>query len=245
VGEDQRAKEPANRGAKVTFRRVARVQPRMIFRDGVADLGLLRDFPSLPDTATELQGLSKSLGAGPGSLILREHATETEIRARKDMDQFRVITFATHGITAGEIDGASEPALVLTPPDTSSKDDDGLLTASEISALNLDANWVILSACNTAASDGTPGAESLSGLARAFFFAGARTLLVSHWSVESAAASLYTQTMMLAITKLPNISEAEAARLAKVRIMTDPDKEHYGHPIYWAPFSVVGDGWRR
>jgi CHAT domain-containing protein len=81
---------------------------------------------------------------------------------------------------------------VLTPPDEGSEADDGLLTASEIATLDLNADWVILSACNTAAADGTPGAEGLSGMAKAFFYAGARALLVSHWSVNSEAAVAIT-----------------------------------------------------
>jgi len=83
-----------------------------------------------------------------------------------------VLTFATHGLLAGDLKGLSEPALVLTPPKEGTELDDGLLTASEVAQLKLDADWVILSACNTAAPDGTPGAEGLSGLAKAFFYAG-------------------------------------------------------------------------
>src|SRR6185436_963383 len=81
------------------------------------------------------------------------------------------------------------------PPEKGSELDDGLLTASEISRLKLDADWVVLSACNTAAPDGTPGAEGLSGLARAFFYAGARSLLVSHWAVASDATVALTTRM--------------------------------------------------
>src|SRR5262245_66451196 len=86
--------------------------------------------------------------------------------------------------------GASiaEPALLLTPPNQPSEEDDGLLTASEAALLKLDADWVVLSACNTAAGDGNAtGAEALSGLARAFFYAGARALRVSHWAVDSTS----------------------------------------------------------
>jgi CHAT domain-containing protein len=90
--------------------------------------------------------------------------------------------FATHGTIAGEIEGASEPGLILTPPKAQSDVDDGYLSASEVAGLKLDAEWVILSACNTAAG-GFEKAEALSGLARAFFYAGARALLVSHWGV--------------------------------------------------------------
>ena len=93
---------------------------------------------------------------------------------------------------AGEISGLNEPGLVLTPPEKPSEEDHGFLAASETATLDLNADWVLLSACNTAAADGAPGAEGLSGLARAFFYAGARTLLVSHWSVYSTAAVALT-----------------------------------------------------
>ena len=81
--------------------------------------------------------------------------------------------------------GLGEPALVLTIPKEATPLDDGLLTANEIAQLKLNADWVVLSACNTAAGD-KPGAEALSGLARTFFYAGTRALLVSHWAVETA-----------------------------------------------------------
>jgi CHAT domain-containing protein len=91
-----------------------------------------------------------------------------------------MIHFATHGALAGELKGTHEPGLILTPPATTSEDDDGYLSASEIAALKLDADWLVLSACNTAAG-GAANAEALSGLGRAFIYAGARSLLVSHW----------------------------------------------------------------
>ena len=107
---------------------------------------------------------------------------------RSPLDQYRIIQFATHGLVSGELKGLAEPALGLTPPLKATADDDGLLTASKIAALKLNADWVVLSACNTAAGDGIPGAGGLSGLARAFFYAGARSVLVSHWSTRSQAA---------------------------------------------------------
>ena len=82
----------------------------------------------------------------------------------------------------------SEAGLVLTPPEKSNEQDDGFQTASEVAQLKLNADWVILSACDTASSDGTPGAEGLSGLAKAFFFAGSRALLVSACPVLTVAA---------------------------------------------------------
>jgi CHAT domain-containing protein len=88
---------------------------------------------------------------------------------------YRVVYFATHGLVAGEVKGIGEPSLALTIPANPTDIDDGLLTSSEVAQLKLNADWVVLSACDTMAG-GTPGAEALSGLARAFFYAGTRAL---------------------------------------------------------------------
>ena len=109
-------------------------------------------------------------------------ATETAVK-QASLDQYGIVYFATHALVTGDLKAfakaKAEPALVLTIPDKPTDKDDGLLQASEVSELKLNADWVVLSACNTAASDGV-GAEALSGLARAFFYAGARSLVVSH-----------------------------------------------------------------
>ena len=103
-----------------------------------------------------------------------------------------------------------EPALVLTPPDKpANADDDGLLMASEIAALKLNADWVVLSACNTAAGEEI-GAQALSGLARAFFYAGGRALLVSHWPVYSDAAVRLTTSAFAELERNPKAGRAEA-----------------------------------
>ena len=130
-----------------------------------------------------------------------------------DLSDYRILAFATHGLVSGEMKGLAEPALVFTPPESGTEADDGLLTASEIATLELDADWVILSACNTAAADGTPGAEGLSGMAKAFFYAGARALLVSHWSVNSPAGKA---RVIAANTKHGRRSKAHAARIREI-----------------------------
>jgi CHAT domain-containing protein len=119
--------------------------------------------------------------------------------------------------------------------------DDGLLTASEVAQLKLNADWVVLSACNTAAGD-TPGAEAFSGLARAFFYAGARALLVSHWSVASDAATRLTTSTFDVMKSDPNIGRAEALRRAMVDYMNDTGVPLNAYPAFWGPFSVVGEG---
>ena len=181
------------------------------------------------------------MGADTDAVYLRERATEKLARSI-DLSRFRVLAFATHGLIAGDIKGLAEPALVMTPPEVGSEQNDGLLTASEIALLDLDADWVILSACNTAAADGTPGGEGLSGLAKAFFFAGARALLVSHWSVASDATVKLTTGMLGALAKDPAIGRAESLRRAMLALMADAEKPYYAHPMFWAPFVVVGEG---
>ena len=210
-------------------------------RGAVADVDSVRKLPRLPDTAIELRALGGSLQADDASLFLRERATETLVRS-EDLSRYRVLAFATHGLVAGELKGVAEPALVSTPPETGSEDDDGLLTASEIATLKLDADWVILSACNTAAADGTPGAEGLSGLAKAFFYANARALLVSHWSVNSEAAVAITTGMLGEMASDSNVGRAEALRRSMLAMLANEKNDYFAHPMFWAPFVVVGEG---
>jgi CHAT domain-containing protein len=139
---------------------------------------------------------------------------------RVALENYRVVYFATHGLVAGDVKGIGEPSLVLTLPAQPTAFDDGLLTASEVAQLKLNADWVVLSACNTAAGD-KPGAEALSGLTRAFFYAGARALLVSHWSVDSEAATRLTTSSFDVIKSTPGIGRAEALRRAMLAYMND------------------------
>ncbi|MFC4725359.1 CHAT domain-containing protein [Glycocaulis abyssi] len=208
--------------------------------DGVfqADVEAVRALSALPNTRPELVALAEAFGAEPRrDLLVGDSATETNLRNTAGLSNRQVIAFATHGLIADELPGLTEPALVLTPPAEASDGDDGLLTASEIARdLTLDADWVILSACNTAAPGGA-GAESLSGLASAFFYAGARALLVSHWVVDDAAARRITTGTLSAMNADPSAGRAEALRQSMMSMMDDPD---FTHPAMWAPFVLVG-----
>src|SRR5205823_11062062 len=139
---------------------------------------------------------------------------------RAPLADYRIVYFSTHGLVAGDVKGIAEPSLALSIPAQPSELDDGLLTASEVAQLKLNADWVVLSACNTIAGD-KPGAEALSGLARAFFYAGARALLVSHWAVESNAAMRLT-TSTFDVMKLDrSAGRAEALRRAMLAYLND------------------------
>jgi CHAT domain-containing protein/tetratricopeptide (TPR) repeat protein len=205
------------------------------------DIDRLRTgLPALPDTGDELRKVAHDLGASDDDIKLGAAATVTNVKSMP-LEQYRVIDFATHGLVAGEVGGLSEPALVLSLPDKPTAEDDGLLTASRIAKLNLDADWAVLSACNTAAGD-KPGAEGLSGLARAFFYAGARSLLVSHWPVESEAAVKLTTGAFAELAKNPQIGRAEALRRSMRALIADRSSEHNADPSSWAPFVLVGEG---
>lgn len=210
-------------------------------RGSLADVSKVRELPRLPETADELKALAASLGGGAEDLFLGPRATETAVKTA-DLSKYRVLAFATHGLTAGDFAEVGEPALVMTPPATASEGDDGLLTAGEVAHLRLNADWVVLSACNTAAPDGTPGAEGLSGLARAFFYAGSRALLVSHWPVDSQAATRLTTRLFEIAAAEPAIGRAEALQRSMLELMASTDRPYYSHPIFWAPFVVVGEG---
>ena len=234
----------AERGAAGTRTAQARGVTRSYtaFWKGVSiDRGELANaLPRLPDTADELKKVASSLEAGADDIYLREAASESTVK-RVSLSDYRVVYFATHGLVAGEVKGLAEPSLALTLPRQASEVDDGLLTASEIAQLKLNADWVVLSACNTVAGD-KPGAEALSGLARAFFYAGARALLVSHWAVESRAATRLTTATFDLLRTDPKLGRAEALRRAMLAHLADTSTPMNAYPAIWAPFEIVGEG---
>jgi CHAT domain-containing protein len=212
-------------------------------RGGIAEVADLRLAPPLPETADELCDVAKAVGATEADILLGARARESEIKRLSEagtLRSYRIVHFATHGALTGEISASAEPGLLLTPPQTGTEVDDGYLSASEIAGLKLDADWVILSACNTAAAE-AKGAEALSGLARAFFYAGARALLVSHWAVDTEATVKLITGAVKRLTSDRTVGRAEAMRQSMLT-MIDKGEPNEAHPKYWAPFVVVGEG---
>ena len=214
------------------------------YRGVIADTTALgKALPPLPETADELREVAKQLGAKPEDIKLGEAATVTDVKHER-LSDYRVVYFATHALVAGEIEkfakAKAEPALVLSIPATPSEEDNGLLTASDVAMLKLNPDFVVLSACNTAAGD-KPGAEALSGLARAFFYAGAKSLVVSHWEVDSEATVALMGGLFAALKAHPDLSHAEALRLSMLQMIGNSSKPEWAQPEFWAPFVVVGE----
>ncbi len=194
----------------------------------------------LPDTADELNAVAKDLGVPKSDIHLGSDASETTVK-RTPLADYAIVYFATHGLVAGDIKGIAEPALALSIPKEPSALDDGLLTASEVAQLKLNADFVVLSACNTIAGD-RPGAEALSGLARSFFYAGARALLVTHWAVVSEAAARLTISTFDRLKADSNIGRAEALRQAMLGYLNDTSSPQNAYPAFWGPFALIGEG---
>jgi CHAT domain-containing protein len=197
--------------------------------------------PRLRYAAAELELLRSALGGPPASVRVGDAATEGAVRAA-NLSETRVLAFATHGALADEF-GLGEPGLVFTPPAQPSESDDGVLAASEIVRLRLNAEFAILSACDTGAGDGR-GGDALTGLARAFFYAGARLLLVSHWPIRDDVAPRITVRTVQLRHDDPALSPAEALQRAMREVRNDPDDSAFAHPASWAAFFLVGDGAR-
>ena len=208
----------------------------------------LAQLPRLPDTAEELKSIALALQADPSKVLnLGKDANENNVKTM-NLSKFKIVAFATHGLVPGELDGLSQPALALTAPAVADTDGDGLLTMEEILALKLDADWVVLSACNTAAG-AVAGAEAASGLGRAFFYAGTRALLLTNWSVHSESARELITDLFKRQADDPKLTRGEALRQAMISMVdgagylgADGKAEFaYAHPLFWAPYTVIGD----
>ncbi|MEG3182383.1 CHAT domain-containing protein [Sphingomonas sp. LT1P40] len=209
-----------------------------MYKGKLADPEKLRALAYLPQAQAELDSLKKTFGA-ESFVVTGNEATETAVKSSKSLPLARFIVFSTHGLLATEVGDNAEPGLVFTPPKTATDMDDGLLTASEVAQMNLPADLVVLSACNTAASDGK-SAEGLSGLAKSFIFAGTRSLLVSHWAVSDAATSLLMQQTFTNIQK-GNIAGRARALQAAMRTVRTEGTGQFVSPKYWAAFTLVGE----
>ncbi len=199
----------------------------------------LLQMPPLPDTADEVRQVGASIGGATAEqYIVGSAFTDDGVKGRTDLSDYKVLYFATHGLLPQPSACLPEPALMTS---LGGGDSDGLLDSSEILDLKLDADLVVLSACDTGGSGGDAtttgmqgGGEALGGLTRAVIYAGGRSLIVSHWSVDSVA----TVRLMTGMFSAPSPSKGEAMLYAQQALQRS---EQFGHPYFWAPFTIVGD----
>ena len=203
------------------------------------------DIPPLPETRDELLAIAATLKADAvRDLRLGAQATRASVLQSSqsgELQKKKVLVFATHGLMSGDLPNLSQPALAMAGVGNEAQDPLGaLLTLADVLSLKLNADWVVLSACNTAAADGK-AEEALSGLARGFFYAGTRSLLVTHWAVENESAKQLTTATFAHYMQNPQAPKAESLRQAMLSVMAQPK---YAHPAFWAPYALVGDGGR-
>jgi CHAT domain-containing protein len=194
----------------------------------------------LPGTEVELTSVGSFFPADSIELHFGGDASEALVK-RATLANYKIVYFATHALSSKELGELGEPALALSHTGADSGDDDGFLTASEAAKLSLDADWVVLSACNTA-SDGPAGDEAVSGLARAFFYSGARSLLVSQWPVDDAAAPVIARHLFERTTSDASASSSQGLREAMLHYLQAAESDEDLEPRVWGSFVIVGDG---
>lgn len=208
------------------------------------DARLATGLGRLPGTRAEVLASRQLLGATADRAILGADFTIPALR-RQTLNQYRIVHLATHALLPGELSCLTEPSIVASPPGGAPSADPAFLKASEVLDLKMDADLVILSACNTGGPGGEGGGEALSGLARAFFYAGARGLMVTHWAVDDAAAALTVADTLR--RQQGGATSAGALRGAQLLILDEAGRNLpavFAHPYYWAPFVLIGDGRR-
>ena len=202
----------------------------------IADADQLRTlWNPLPNTADTLRAMAYGLGAAFNDLNLADHDSMFQVRATH-WENYRTVVFANPVLVAGRFEGIAEPAIVLTPPRHAVSGDDGLLRASQIARLTLDADWIVLPMCSTAETTEVSG---LRGLAKAFFHAGARAVLVSHWPALSESSTKLLTNTLHAWQAAPQLGRAEALRRSMMDLLDSESQDpHHTHPMAWAPFVL-------
>lgn len=201
-----------------------------------------------PIADTELLAAAKLVGSDNSQVITGKAFTDNAIKSQSDLGNYRILHFATHGfVTAPQIGCPARPSLLTS---IGAADSDGLLSFGEIFDLKIDADVVILSACDTAGQASafatqeaglrTGGGTALDGLVRAFIGSGGRSVIASHWPAPDEFNA--TGRLISGLFTARNISVAEAMRQAQTALMDDADTSH---PFYWSGFAVVGDGARQ
>ena len=210
----------------------AQTKQLVAFGDPVFASTSQTDLPRLPFTKEEVTSVASLFPAGATDVFLGSQATKEKAVETGFLGGYRLVHFATHGII-----NERKPDLsgILLGKSESSKDD-GLLVAAEIFNLTLNADLVVLSACQTGLGKLVQG-EGLIGLTRPFLYAGSRSVMVSLWSVADQSTSQLMQQFYKSLVSR-KLEKAQALQGAQLMLMKD---SRYSHPFYWAPFVLIGD----
>jgi CHAT domain-containing protein len=203
---------------------------------------LFANLPQLPYAKLELQAGAAVFGAGADDELLGPAFTVPNVEAA-DLKNYRVLHFATHGLLPTDLPCQAEPAIVTSTPPSAGSADQSLLTTSAVQDLHLDADLVLLSACNT--GGGAAGGEALSGLARSFFYAGARALMVTQWSVNDQVSAYLVADTLSRLHAGNDGGAAGSLRAAQLALIGGAGKgfpDQIANPFFWAAFDVIGDG---
>jgi len=226
------------------FRPVTLTQAKNSFPPSCADSAkLLAGLPRLRGATVELELVRNLLGASTADELLGPQFTASAVEKRQDFSNYRILHFATHAVLPAELNCQSEPALVTSAPFGAKDAAGSLLKASDLANIKLDADLVILSACNSGGADGKSGGESLSTLARSFFYGGARALLITHWEVNDRAATYMVGDTLRRVQAQPGLGYAAALRAAQLELLANAGSAipvEFAHPFFWAPFALVG-----
>jgi tetratricopeptide (TPR) repeat protein/CHAT domain-containing protein len=199
-------------------------------------------FLELPETEDEVKEIKTILAAPDESrpLQLRKDDARSNVlrlNEAKKLEEYRYLIFAGHGVAPDEANQLTQPALVLSHPDPDGTD--GFLTMADTFGLRLNANLVTLSACNTGRGNIVHG-EGVMGLTRSFMYAGTQAVTVNLWSVESNSAKDLNTGFFENLKA--GMGKAEALRQSKLHMIRGEGDEMYGHPFFWAPLVLFGDG---
>ena len=225
----------------VSVQQAERTFPRGACRDSAR---LFAGLAPLPFARRELDATRQLLGGSASDALQGPAYTAAGVR-RTDLRGIRVLHFASHALLPSDLSCLSEPAIVASAPAGAADAAGALLSTADVMALDLDADVVVLSACNSGGPGGATGGESLSGLARAFFYAGARSMMVTHWAVNDQITALLVADTMRRLKEGDPDGVAGALRGAEVALLDGAGKSmpaEVAHPFYWAPFALIGEG---
>jgi CHAT domain-containing protein len=196
-------------------------------------------FPELPETARELTFMALSFGGNPvEDVYIGTEASEARfqsLNASGRLEGISVLALATHGLLARNTGSLRSPGLLLSLPEELGMD--GILAATEVYSYRIGADLVILSACNTGTAD---GGEGLSDLASAFLYAGAGSLILTHWEIDSGAGVEIMKRLALDQRENTASDFAESLRRAVNGLLEDADAKKFHHPKYWASHFLLG-----